>query len=147
MTGGFGLCRSQQVTRWEGGWQPLKEQDGKGGVIPFLCPVAVTPKGLGRGYWRQIAPGRPSCGPSDGSTDVHRPGVAGAGPDGWALAAAPAALLGVGAQAPPSKVRLRAEGLWRLKCPRGGGRGSWEGSGGGCLEGRERIGPGGRGSK
>ena len=30
-----------------GGWQPLKEEDGRGGVIPFLCLVAVTPKGLG----------------------------------------------------------------------------------------------------
>lgn len=50
-------------------------------------------------------------------------GVEGAGPDGWALAAAQAALLGFGAQALPSKVRLRAEGLWRLKCPWGGGQG------------------------
>jgi len=67
-----------------GGWQPLKEEDGRGGVIPFLCLVAVTPKGLG-GYWRQIDPRSPSRGPSDGSADVHRPGVGGAGGGGcWA---------------------------------------------------------------
>jgi len=51
-------------------------------------------------------------------------GVEGAGPDGWALAAALAALLGVGAQASPSKVRLRAKGLWWLKCSWGGGQGA-----------------------
>lgn len=54
-------------------------------------------------------------------------GVGAAGPDGWALAAALAALLGVGAQASPSKVRLRAEGPWQLKCPWGGGQGLFRG--------------------
>lgn len=63
-------------------WAPQKK-DGKGGIITFVCPGAVTPKGLTQGGLAADRPrGAPPGGPAAGSTDIYRLGVLGAGGEG-----------------------------------------------------------------
>lgn len=79
----------------------------RGGLLTLPCPVAVKWPGAAGGTGGRYTPGVAPRGPVDGGAVIYRLGR-GWGADGWVLAAALAALLGV--WGPGSAAPGQAEG-------------------------------------